>query len=917
MYFQLFGSRIAAIFLALAGLAGISLSAQATTYYVRTDGGTATQCTGTTNAAYPGSGSGKACAFNHPFWVLVPGQGSSLMKAGDTLSIGAGSYMMGYGAPNMAAGNCTSGYTAGCYIQDIPSGISASQPTTITGDCSAPPELWGTGGIDEILDMEGGHDIAIKCLNLTDHSNCIEDYPVSGQGVSACSAKDAWSRVGIRANGVKNLTLVDLNVHGFASTGVWAGGLSGTTTVTRVKVVGNGRSGWDGDLGGSGNSNSSGTLTFTDLTVGWTGCSENYPVDGGYKGCFGQNEGGYGDGFSTAKTGGNYIFIRPQIYKNTQDGIDLLYADGTGSVTVDSGNFADDAGNDLKISGSGTVTNSVFVANCTWFGDNGYPAKGDNCRAGGGLLGAFNGPNQVQTWAYNTMVGNPSGMFVGDSTNAQSSDTYYLYNNIFIAVNKNGQQPFFTWFADGSYPEKVVYAGNLVWNTRSTSCDTTRIICKDPQLTDESMTSFNPYPLVSSPAIGNAASVGTPVAYDNNGNPRPSQGATIGALEYQGGSSGTAGAPSANFTYSASGLAVNFTDTSTDTGGTIGSWAWSFGDGTSSSAQSPSHAYAAAGTYQVGLTVTDKVSGKTSTRTAQVVVAAPQPVGGTPSANFTYSTSGLTASFIDASTDNGGSIGSWAWSFGDGTSSSAQSPSHAYAAAGTYQVGLTVTDKVSGKTSTRTAQVVVAAPQPVGGTPSANFTYSTSGLTASFIDASTDNGGSIGSWAWSFGDGTSSSAQSPSHAYAAAGTYQVGLTVTDKVSGKTSTRTAQVTVTAPQLGGGTPKAGFTYSVSGMTGNFTDRSTDKGGTIDAWSWSFGDGTKSSARNPSHVYRSAGHYTVTQTVRDKASGKTSSISRVVRIAKPRASGKTSSISRAVRFAETRLCFSRACYLERSRW
>src|SRR5574337_560960 len=458
MYFQLFGSRIAAVFLALAGLAGISLSAQATTYYVRTDGGTATQCTGTANAAYPSSGTGKACAFNHPFWVLVPGQGTSLMKAGDTLSIGAGSYMMGYGAPNMAAGNCTSDYTAGCYIQDIPSGISASQPTTITGDCSAPPELWGSGGIDEIFDMEGGHDIAIKCLNLTDHSNCIEDYPVSGRVVSACSSKDAWSRVGIRANGDKNLTLVDLNVHGFASTGVWAGGLSGTTTVTRVKVVGNGRSGWDGDLGGSGNSNSSGTLTFTDLTIGWTGCSENY----------------------------------------------LLYADGTGNVTVDSGHFADDAGNDLKISGSGTVTNNVFVGDCTWFGDNGYPAGADNCRAGGGLLGAFNGANQIQTWAYNTMVGNPSGMFVGDSTNAQSSDTYYFYNNIFIAVSKNGQQPFFTWFADGSYPEKVVYAGNLVWNTRSTSCDTTRIICKDPQLTNESLTAFDPTPLPSSPAIGNA-----------------------------------------------------------------------------------------------------------------------------------------------------------------------------------------------------------------------------------------------------------------------------------------------------------------------------------------------------------------------------------------------------------------------------
>src|SRR5574337_1321187 len=257
---------------ALVGLSGLSFSAAATTYYVRTDGGTATQCTGTANAAYPGSGTGKACAFNHPFWVLVPGQGTSLMKAGDTLSIGSGSYMMGYGAPNVAAGTCQPDGTPLCYVRDIPSGVDAAQPTTITGDCSAPPELWATGGVEAVIKINNAHDIAIKCLNLTDHSNCIEDYPLRGQGVPACAKNPygAWGRTGINAVGVRNLTLVDLNVHGFASTGVWAGGLSGTTTVTRVKVVGNGRSGWDGDLGGSGNSNSSGKLTFSDRTIGWT-----------------------------------------------------------------------------------------------------------------------------------------------------------------------------------------------------------------------------------------------------------------------------------------------------------------------------------------------------------------------------------------------------------------------------------------------------------------------------------------------------------------------------------------------------------------------------------------------------------------------------------------------------------------------
>src|SRR2546430_14145041 len=45
------------------------------------------------------------------------------------------------------------------------------------------------------------------------------------------------------------------------------------------------------------------------------------------------------------------------------------------------------------------------------------------------------------------------------------------------------------------------------------------------------------------------------------------------------GSGGGGGTPTANFTYSASGLTVSFTDTSTDSGGTIGSHAWNFGDG--------------------------------------------------------------------------------------------------------------------------------------------------------------------------------------------------------------------------------------------------------------------------------------------------------------------------------------------------
>jgi carboxypeptidase T len=79
--------------------------------------------------------------------------------------------------------------------------------------------------------------------------------------------------------------------------------------------------------------------------------------------------------------------------------------------------------------------------------------------------------------------------------------------------------------------------------------------------------------------------------------------------------------------------------------------------------------------------------------------------------------------------------------------------------------------------------------------PVANFSATTSGLTANFTDASTDSDGSIASRTWDFGDGTLSTATNPSRTYAAAGTYSVGLTVTDN-GGLSNTRTQSVTVAA-------------------------------------------------------------------------------------------------------------------------
>ncbi len=101
--------------------------------------------------------------------------------------------------------------------------------------------------------------------------------------------------------------------------------------------------------------------------------------------------------------------------------------------------------------------------------------------------------------------------------------------------------------------------------------------------------------------------------------------------------------------------------------------------------------------------------------------------------------------------------------------------------------------------SGRGSMIVSTAINNIGGctsncsTPVANFSFTTSGLTANFTDSSTDSGGTINAHAWTFGDGATSTATSPSHTYAAAGTYSVSDKVTDNL-GATNTKTSSVTV---------------------------------------------------------------------------------------------------------------------------
>jgi PKD repeat protein len=115
----------------------------------------------------------------------------------------------------------------------------------------------------------------------------------------------------------------------------------------------------------------------------------------------------------------------------------------------------------------------------------------------------------------------------------------------------------------------------------------------------------------------------------------------------------------------------------------------------------------------------------------------------------------------------------------------------ASASATTGTTAVTITGTSGSLTHSTTMSLIV---NTSGGTPTANFTFATSGLAVTFTDTSTDSGGAISAHSWTFGDGGTSTATSPSHTYTAAGTYSVTETVTDSVNGHTSSKTSSVTV---------------------------------------------------------------------------------------------------------------------------
>ncbi len=239
--------------------------------------------------------------------------------------------------------------------------------------------------------------------------------------------------------------------------------------------------------------------------------------------------------------------------------------------------------------------------------------------------------------------------------------------------------------------------------------------------------------------------------------------------------------PTASFTATPEagcvGEVVIFQNTS-DLSGCSGNvtYAWNFDNGQTSSLENPQITFTASGDYDVSLTVTCDEGFDTHVFTVEILP--------TPDASFTvdaYMGCGPhTAQFTNTSTQGGGTIDDYYWTFGDGGSDLVENPEHTYSTPGSFSVVLKATN-ANGCFDVIELQDVIQ----VSDTPSISFFVSPQSHCEAPVDVYFDVAVSVSNGLgytinWDFGDGSALGTETDmTHSYTSQGDFDVQVAVTD------------------------------------------------------------------------------------------------------------------------------------------
>ncbi|MCH2042799.1 MAG: PKD domain-containing protein [Saprospiraceae bacterium] len=313
-------------------------------------------------------------------------------------------------------------------------------------------------------------------------------------------------------------------------------------------------------------------------------------------------------------------------------------------------------------------------------------------------------------------------------------------------------------------------------------------------------------------------------------------------------------------------LDVNFTDLSTLGDAPITDWLWDFGDGVlDSTQQNPFHSYTTLGNFDVTLVITDS-----NTCSSSILVSDLITTYDVPTAIITNDLTVPVCGLPGTITFNGFGQSAtppltYTWDFGDNTTAIGQTSTHLYTSPGCYTPTLTV---ASGNCATTVVAdtCLVVVPAPV-----ADFTMDApTACELPHVVNFTNNSSNANSYTWSFGNGGSSTAISPSHTYTAYdsegdnpdGVFPIVLAVTNSEG---CVDTLRDTVLISNLEANINLVSINNCIPSGTTTFSDNSTNVSNAFQSvtWNWDFGNTLGATTENTSTTYPDSGTY-VTQLI-----------------------------------------------------